>query len=89
MAGVNLEIADAVKAIPIEKKAWSVEVQPGTSLYAVLKEDLLKPSPGLHVDFPFDKTLLTTKAAAARPAVEDGTPPGGQSAAEAAPRTAE
>jgi len=63
-AGINLEINDAAKPLFPKEPVCSFEIKPGTSLLSFLQDMFIKAYPELKALYPFDKVMITSKAAA-------------------------
>lgn len=63
-AGIDLEISDAATPLFPKEPACSFEIKPGTSLLSFLQDMFVKSCPDLKALYPFDKVVITSKAAA-------------------------
>ncbi len=71
---VTIEISDEVREIPLEERIRSFEIPPNTSLLSFLQDSFLKSYAALRVLYPYDKAVVTTKAAAERNATHVAAP---------------
>lgn len=69
-AGVTIEIADALRALPNEERVRSIEIPANTSLLSFLQDKFLKTYSTLKVLYPYDKAVVTTKAATETPPLQ-------------------
>lgn len=64
-AGITLEIGEPAKQAIPKEPVCSFEVKPGTSLLSFIQDLFIGAYPELKAFYPFDKIVMTTKAAAA------------------------
>jgi hypothetical protein len=75
--GVEITVDEGFKQLPTEDRLWGspVSIAPGTTLSALLEEDLLKKLPKVGVVYQFDKIVVTSKEAAKTMAEEEDAKP--------------
>ena len=75
-AGGVIMLDPSVAELPAESRTGSVSSQPGATLGAFLRTELLAKFPELVMSFEGDKVVLKSKAAAAASGVPSEVPPG-------------
>jgi len=81
---VTIEVDQAVKDMPAEKRVVTLEVKPGSNLTTVLQQDLFGKLQELAVEYRFDHLFVKQKGAETTPAADAAAAPA-EEAAKPAP----
>lgn len=72
--GVELQIEDSARKLPMDQRIRSFEIKPGTSLFTFLQTDFVTAYPTLTVMYKYDKIIVEGKEAEAGNPAESAPP---------------